>query len=191
MQEQGPYSLLAALAQVKDKQRPPIHLWNPDNVKDIDMEVKANGDWYYLGTPIQRQRLVHLFASVLRHEDDGEYYLVTPVEKCRIKVADVPFLAVLMTVANEGKKQRLTFTTNMAEELLLGADHALRFEFDPATEEPSPYLHVRDNLEARLSRSVYYQLAELLQANTVEDVEWLGIWSDSIFFPVIRKLELG
>jgi hypothetical protein len=190
MEEQGPYSLLAALDNVKDLQKPPIHLWNPVNVKDIDMEIKKNGDWFYLGTKIERQRLVHLFASVLRLEDDGSYYLVTPVEKCRIKVNDVPFLAVLMDITGEGESQQLSFTTNMAEQVHLSAEHALRFEFDLQTSEPSPYLHVRDGLEARLSRSVYYQLVELMQEKTVNEEDWLGIWSDSIFFLVIRKEEI-
>ena len=190
MQEQGPYSLLAALDKVKGKQKPPIHLWNPDHVEDIDMEIKSNGDWYYLGTPILRQRLIHLFASVLRREDDDAYYLITPVEKCRIQVADVPFLAVLMTVINQGEDQRISFTTNMAEEVQLDVEHPLRFEFDPETGEPSPYLHIRDGLEARLSRSVYYELVELLQESAVDGVDWLGIWSDSIFFPVIQQEDL-
>ena len=186
MKEQAPYSLLAGFDRVKDKSKPPIHLWNPDNVKDIDMEIKASGEWFYLGTPINRQRLVHLFASVLRREGD-EYFLVTPVEKCRIRVEDVPFLAVLLTVSGEGRDQLLTFTSNMAEEVQADVEHPLRFEFDPDTEEPSPYILVRDRLEARLNRSVYYQLANLITEYRLEDVDWLGVWSNGTFFPIIRN----
>lgn len=190
MKEQAPYSILAALKNVKDKSRPPIHLWDPPNVKDIDLEIRANGDWMYMGTPIHRQRLIHLFASVLRREESGDYYLVTPVEKCRIRVIDVPFQAVLMDVRGEAEHQVLVLTTNMAEEVTAGAQHRLRFSFDPVTDEPSPYIHVRDGLEARLSRSVYYTLAELLVEKVVEDENWMGIWSDGVFFPVIRAADL-
>ena len=190
MEDQAPYSLLAALEKVKDKGKPPIELWDPVNVKDIDMEVKANGDWYYMGTPIKRQRLVHLFASVLRREADGDYYLVTPAEKCRIRVTDVPFQALLMTVSGEGEKQVLTITTNMAETVEIGPDHELRFEVDAATGEPSPYVHIRGDLEARLNRSVYYQISELLAERSIDGIEWLGIWSSGHYFPVIQKSEV-
>ena len=187
MEDQIPYSLLAELEKVKDKAKPPIHLWNPLNVQDLDMEIRANGDWYYMGTPIKRQRLVHLFASVLRLEDDGSYYLVTPVQKCRIQVRDVPFQALLMTVTGQGEQQVLTMTTNMAEQVEVDAEHKLRFSFDPDTGSPAPYVHIRDGLEARLNRSVYYQLADLLTDKPVDGVDWLGIWSKGIYFPVIQK----
>ena len=190
MKEQAPYSILAALENVRHKGRPPIHLWHPKDVKDIDMEIRANGDWMYLGTPIHRQRLIHLFASVLSLDESGDYYLVTPVEKCRIRVIDVPFQAVLMDVSGKDEHQVLVFTTNMAEEVTADAGHQLRFEIDQVTDEPSPYIHVRDGLEARLSRSVYYQIAELLADKVIDDESWMGIWSSGIFFPVIRSADL-
>ncbi len=185
MNPKEPYSLMAELARVKGKGPPPIHLWHPDNVKDIDMEIKANGDWYYLGTPIERPRLVHLFASVLRREGD-DYYLVTPVEKCRIRIEDVPFQVVSLAVTGEGDSQQVQFTTNMAEDLLLDADHPLRFSFDPETNEPSPYVMVRDGLEARLNRNTYYHLAELLTEHQIDATNWLGVWSCGSFFKVME-----
>lgn len=178
----SPYSLLAQLESVKDKPRPPIHLWNPGNVKDIDMEIRRDGTWYYQGTPIERVRLARLFSTVLRREDDGEYYLVTPVEKCRIRVEDVPFFAVLMEASGEGRSQQLQFTTSVGDDVCAGEAHPIRISVDDATGEPSPYVMVRDGLEALMSRSVYYQLADLLVEEVVDDSLAMGVWSDGAFF---------
>ncbi len=183
MVEQAPYSLLAELEKVKDKGLPPIHLWHPENVNDIDMVIQKNGTWMYLGTPITRQRLVRLFSTVIRREGD-EFFLVTPVEKCRITVEDAPFQAVLMENSGSGKKQKLTFTTDMAEQVVADESHPLRFDIDETSGEPSPYVMVRDGLEAKLVRSVYYQLAELVVDGTVDGENWLGIWSGGIFFRI-------
>ena len=72
---------------------PPIHKWHPPYCGEIDMQIKANGEWFYQGTPIQRHALVKLFSTILRKEEDGHFYLVTPVEKVRIQVEDAPLLA--------------------------------------------------------------------------------------------------
>lgn len=184
------YSLLQELEKVKDKKHPPIHLWNPDNVKDIDMVIRRDGSWYYMGTPIERQRMVWLFSTVLRREDDGEYYLVTPVEKCRIQVEDAPFTAVLMDVTGEGDEQTLTFTTNVAERIAADAGHPIRVEIDDVSGEPSPYVTVREGLEALMARNVYYDLVELLSEEVVAGESWQGVWSGGSFFRVIRSSEL-
>ena len=177
MVEQVPYSLLAELENVRNKSKPPIHLWHPDYVNDIDMTIEADGSWTYMGTPITRHRLSHLFSTVLRREDDGDYYLVTPVEKCRITVRDAPFLAVLLQVTGEGREQSLQFTTNMADEVTADAEHPLRVD---ETGSPSPYIMVRNGLEAKLTRSVYYQLAE----RVVQENDQWGVWSRNVFFPL-------
>ena len=140
-----------------------------------------------MGTPIERQRLVRLFSTVLRREDDGEYYLVTPVEKCRIRVEDAPFQAILMQVTGDGRRQVLSFTTNVADEVIAGPSHAIRVDVDPATDQPSPYLLVRDGLEALISRNVYYQLVDLLVCEQVDGEDWLGVWSQGKFFKFIRN----
>lgn len=186
---QGPYSLLAELEKVKDKGRPPIHLWNPDNVKDIDMQIQADGTWYYMGTPIERPRLVHLFASVMKLEN-GDYFLVTPVEKCRIQVEDAPFQIVLLENTGTGESQILVLTTNMGESISLGSEHGLRVDIDSETEEPALYVMVRDGLEARVNRNVYYQLAELLEEGEVSGTPWHGLRSQGVFFPVIESSRL-
>lgn len=183
---QTPYSLLAELQQVKSKGKPPIHLWNPDKIQDIDMEICADGTWNYLGTPIERPRLVHLFASVMRIED-GQYFLVTPAEKCRIRVQDVPFQIVLMANNGEGAQQEIEFTTNMSESVHLSRENPLRAEIDADAKETALYVMIRDGLEARINRNVYYQLTDLLVQYEVAGSLWHGIWSQSAFFPVIES----
>lgn len=186
MTSSTPYSILADLEKVDTQKLPPIHLWDPEDIKDIDMQIRRDGSWWHLGTPIERQRMVHLFSTVLRKEDNGDYYLVTPVEKCRIDVEDVPFQAILLEVTGSDVHQVLTFTTNVADKVTVDSDHPLRFTFDPETEEPSPYVLVRDNLEARLSRNVYYQLANLCVQKESESGNYLGVWSSGIFFNLLR-----
>lgn len=181
----APYSLLAQLETVKDKAHPPIHLWHPDVVKELDMVIARDGTWFYNGTPIERQRLVRLFSTVLRRDPDGEYYLVTPVEKCRIRVEDAPFQAILLEVTGEGRGQVLKFTTNVADEVVADAAHPLHVAINMRTGEPSPYVLVREGLEALVCRNVYYQLAELLVSERVDGEDWLGVWSSGSFFRFI------
>ena len=190
MDENAPYSLMSALEKVKDKGLPPIHLWHPDIVRDIDMEIKKDGTWMYMGTPITRPRLIHLFSTVLLKEGE-EYFLITPVEKCRIIVEDVPFQAVLLDCEGEGKgkDQALKFTTDMAEEVVAGEQHPLRFEINAGTGEPSPYILVRGDLEAKLSRSVYYRLADLMISEHIENEQWFGVWSEGVFFKMLKDDE--
>ena len=184
MNEAAAYSLLNGLEKVKGLPHPPVHLWHPDNVKDIDMQIRGNGEWVHEGSVIKRERLVHLFASVLRKEDD-DYYLVTPVEKCRIVVEDAPFIVILLRNEGQGKAQKLSFTTNMAEEVNCDADHTLRIDINPDSDEPAPYIHIREGLEARINRNVFYQLMDLLVTEQWQGKQWLGLWSYDQFFPVM------
>ena len=149
--------------------------------RHFGMRITRDGTWHYLGTPIKRLPLVKLFSTVLRREDN-RYWLVTPVERGLIDVDDAPFVAVEVTVEGEGQATRLTFRTNLDEEILAGPEHPIRVEIDPATEEPAPYIHVRDNLEALIARPVFYELAEL--AEEVEDGQEieLRIWSNGTVF---------
>lgn len=170
----------AAGAAAKGKGLPPVHLWNPDFCGDIDMRIARDGTWYYLGSPIGRKPLVRLFSTILRHDEDGKYYLVTPVEKVGIRVDDAPFVAVEMTVEGTGEDQVLHFRTNVDDWVTAGPDHPIRVEIDPATEEPSPYVHVRARLEALIARAVFYDLVDL----AVERDGHLGVWSAGRFFPI-------
>ena len=171
-------------AQVpKSKGLPPVHLWNPAFCGDIDMRIARDGTWFYQGTPIGRKPMVRLFSTILRRDGD-DYVLVTPVEKVGIKVDDAPFVAVRLDVQGEGERQVLRFITNVEDEVEAGPEHPLRVVIDPRTQEPSPYVHVRANLEALINRNVFYQLVELAVSRTVDGQRWLGVWSHGEFFPI-------
>ena len=145
------------------------------------MRIARDGTWFYRGTPIVRQRLVKLFASVLRREDDGSYWLVTPVERGHVAVEDAPFLAVEVNTEGSGRDRRLSFRTNLDEIVAAGHEHPLRIE-TAASGEPSPYLLVRPGLEARLNRPVFYELVELADAERGDNDGPFGLWSDGMFF---------
>lgn len=172
------------LAQLpKGKGLPPVHLWNPDFCGDIDMRIARDGTWYYLGSPIGRKPMVRLFSSIIRRDGD-DYFLVTPVEKVGITVEDAPFVAVSVEVSGEGERQVLRFVTHVEDEVEAGAEHPIRVVIDPLTQEPSPYVHVRANLEALIHRNVFYQLVELAVVREIDGRRWLGVWSGGEFFPI-------
>lgn len=172
------------LAQLpKGKGLPPVHLWNPDFCGDIDMRIARDGTWYYLGSPIGRKPMVRLFSSIIRRDGD-DYFLVTPVEKVGITVEDAPFVAVSVEVSGEGECQVLRFVTHVEDEVEAGSEHPIRVVIDPVTQEPSPYVHVRANLEALIHRNVFYQLVELAVVREIDGRRWLGVWSGGEFFPI-------
>lgn len=178
-------SLAEAAKAAQGKGLPPVHRWNPDFTGDIDMHIARDGSWYYQGSRIERQGLVGLFSTILRKEGD-RYYLVTPAEKVGITVADVPFVAVDVEAEGEGRAQMLIFDTNVGDRLVAGPENPIRVERDPATGEPSPYVHVRAGLEARIDRKSFYRLVDL----GVHEDGWFGLWSDGEFFRVIPSEEL-
>ena len=182
---EAPYSLLAELENVRHMAHPPVDQWQPDVVRDIDMRIARDGTWYHEGSPIERLRLVRLFSTILRRESDDEYYLVTPVEKFRIQVEDVPFQAILMDVVGRGRDQVLKFTTNVADEVIADAAHPVRLAVNARTGEPSPYVLIRNGMEALISRNVYYQLSELIVSESIGGEDWLGVWSSGEFFQFI------
>lgn len=157
-----------------------------DSCGDFNLRIGHDGTWFYHGSPIGRKAITKLFASVLRREDDGSYWLVTPVERGRIAVDDVPFVAVSLEVRMQMGQQRLIFTTNLDEVVTADADHGLWVEPVRADASPetggTPYIHVRDGLNARLSRPVYYQLAELAVVDQQDGQSVFGVWSAGRFF---------
>ncbi len=167
----------------KTKGLPPIHLWNPPFRGDIDMRIAVDGTWYYLGSPINRKPMVKLFSSVLLREDD-RFFLVTPVEKVGITVDDAPFVAVGLTVEGTGQAQILRFRTNVDDNVNAGPENALTFSIDPKTQEPRPYVRVRSNLDALISRPVFYDLVELGVEHKVDNTPYFGVWSAHKFFPI-------
>lgn len=164
---------------------PPVDRWDPPFCGDIDMRISADGRWHYCGSPIGREPLVRLFASVLRREPDGSYLLVTPVEKLGITVEDVPFLAVEMAAEGEGEAARLVFRTNVGDVVAAGPDRPLRFVADEANGGLVPYVLVRGRLEARLTRAVAHELADLAVTARVDGAPHLGVWSEGMFFPMM------
>jgi hypothetical protein len=162
---------------------PPVDKWHPAHCGDIDIRIARDGTWFHEGTPVGRRELVRLFSTILR-KDGNDYVLVTPAEKMRIVVEDAPFLAVLLRVEGEGPRQNLMFTTNVGDETVAGRDNPIRVPIDPVTREPSPYVHVRRGLEAKISRSVYYQLAEIAVPGEGEYTGKLVLWSGGIAFPL-------
>lgn len=158
----GADGLAALIARAApDGRRPPVERWNPPFCGDIDMAIDGEGRWSYLGTPIGREPLVRLFASVLKREGD-RYMLVTPVEKVGIRVADVPFLAVEMHRDGDGHARRITFRTNVGDVVEAGPEHRIRFEL-AADGGLRPYVHVRSGLDARLTRALLHEIADLVE----------------------------
>jgi len=137
---------------------PPVDRWNPDFCGDLDMEIRRDGTWFYLGTPIGRMPLVQLFSTVLRKDADGKTYLVTPVERVGIRVVDAPFVAVEMNVSGAGGDQIITFRTNVGDVVEAGPEHPLRFVDEDETGGLKPYVLVRGRLEALVARPVMYEL---------------------------------
>lgn len=168
----------------EERKLPPIHLWQPDLCEGVDMRIGRDGTWYYMGSPIGRKPMVRLFSTIMRREDDDHYYVVTPVEKVRVVVEDAPFVAVYVEIEGEGTKQRLTFRTNVDDHVIAGAAHPIRVEIDGETGEPSPYVHVRDRLDALIGRSVFYELVELSVERVIDGKPVYGVWSEGAFFPV-------
>lgn len=150
--------------------------------QNFGMRIARDGTWYHQGSPIGRKPLVKLFASVLRRDDAGDYWLVTPVERGRIEVEDAPFIAVELTVEGQGTDQAITFRTNVDDLVVADKAHPIRIVHDSATGEPAPYILVRDRLEARLARPVYYHLADLCVERRVDGRSVLGVWSGGAFF---------
>lgn len=169
---------LAEVAQaLADNRLPPVDKWHPAHCGDSEMRIARDGSWHHQGSPIGREAMVRLFATILRREGDGRYVLVTPAEKLDIEVDDVPFIAVEVKNEGEGKGRRLAFRLNTGDLVVAGAANALRFE--DTADGPAPYLHVRGGMEARLARPVFYELVELALA---EGHQPPGLWSDGVFF---------
>ena len=165
---------------------PPVHLWDPAFCGDIDMRISQDGTWFYMNSPIGRKPLVRLFSTILRHDEDGKFYLITPVEKVGIRVDDAPFVAVAMDVEGDGREQLLRFRTNCEDEVMVDAAHPLRFAKEDGTDGLKPYVLVRGRLEALVNRAIFYDLV----ARGVAEGEWFGVWSSGVFWPMAKVDEI-
>ena len=187
--QSGLEAIAGAARQAGEGGLPPVHLWNPPDCGDIDMRIAADGTWFYQKTPIGRAALVKLFASVLKREGD-RYFLVTPVEKCGITVDEAPFMAVELAVEqgdgaadSAGRHSRLLrFRTNVDDWVTAGRDHPLRFEPEEGTGGLKPFLHVRRDLWAKVTRALFYDLVELGEEREVDGTRMFGVASGAEFF---------
>ena len=161
----------------------------PFECGDLPFVIRRDGTWMYRGSPIGRKELVCLFASVLKREADGSFWLETPAERGRIEVEDAPFLAVELDWTGDGQDQILSFRTNVDQVVTAGPDNPIRVAHDLFTCEPTPYIAVRPGkgrltIEARIGRAVYYEMVALAVPEEVNGVRMLGVWSRGCFFPL-------
>jgi hypothetical protein len=165
---------------------PPEETGQPEDAeRELGLRIASDGEWLYQGSPIRRIELVKLFASVLRRQADGSYWLVTPVERGRIAVEDAPFVAIELARTGQGTGQQLRVRTTLDEWVTIGPRHPIRLRRPAGVAEdsgPAPYVEVRDGLEARLARSVYYELVELAEERLVDGRARIGVWSEGDFF---------
>lgn len=187
-----PKGLQALISRAgQSKSLPPIHLWNPEFCGDLDMQIKRDGSWYYMGTPILREALVHLFSTVLKQEEDGKYYLVTPVEKIGLTVEDAPFVGVEMDIHQQDGEQVITIRTNCGDVVEAGPDNPIRFVQRQEDGGLKPYILVRDRLEALFARTLVHELAPHLQEREGQGGRVVGIESRGAFFVVDTVQNLG
>lgn len=160
----------------------PVEQWNPPFCGDIDMRIARDGAWFYQGSPIRRPAMVRLFSSILR-KDPGRYVLVTPAECVGITVEDAPFLAVEMALERAGPAQTLRFRTNVDDVVSVDAAHPLRFEKDAAG-GVKPYVRVRGDLWALVTRALAIDLVALCEWRAHEGADSFGVASAGAFFPL-------
>jgi hypothetical protein len=185
----GPDGIAGAAKTASGKGPPPVHLWNPAYCGEIDMRIAADGTWFYQKTPVGRPALVKLFASIIKREGD-RYFLVTPVEKCGILVDDAPFLAVELRIIVGVAGQVLRFRTNVDDWVDCGPEHRLRFEPEPETGGLKPYVHVRRDLWAKVTRALFFDLVELGEQRAVGGTAMFGVVSSGEFFAMAPAASL-
>ncbi len=183
-------SLESTLSRFTARGPAPVHLWNPEHCGEIGLRIGSDGTWYYRDSPIGRKAMVRLFSTILRKDPDGRHYLVTPVEKIVVDVADAPFIAVEMARAAGRGHPAIVFRTNVGDEVMAGPEHPLRFHIDADNSGVKPYILVRGALEALVSRPVMYDLIEIGARERVEGREMFGVHSGNSFFPIARADEI-
>ena len=190
--QQGTSALEALVARAGNhgKGLPPVENWHPDYCGELDIVIKRDGTWFYMGTPIGRAPLVRLFSTVLRKDEDEKTYLVTPVEKILISVEDAPFVAVELNCQGEGEQQVLTFRTNVGDVVEAGPNNPLRFEIVDENQGVKPYLLVRGRLEALVNRAVMYELIALGEEIKIDGVPMFALRSNGSLFPVMTVADL-
>lgn len=188
MSETYPPSFFRGLGDIEDQLRngrlPPVERWNPPYCGDIGMRISRDGQWHYAGSPIRRATMVRLFSTILRRDEDGAFYLVTPAEKILVTVELAPFIAVAVEV----KDGHIVFTTNVGDEVVAGDDHLIwvdnggRVDSGGPRQGPLPFVHVRGRLEALIARPVFYELVAMASTRDIDGQKMLGVDSGGVFF---------
>ncbi|MBU2875100.1 DUF1285 domain-containing protein [Marinobacter salexigens] len=168
----------------KNASQPPIDKWHPELSGDMDLRISRDGQWIHKGEPLGREAIVKLFSTILRREDDGHYYLVTPVEKWRIQVEDTPLLAHSLTVEGSGEQQIIKLTTNVGETIEVGDGHALEVGSYEGSGQPRPIVRVRNGLVARLVTAAYYDLVDHVVEQIMDGTAVLGVFSHGNFYEI-------
>ena len=168
--------LLNSVNSIEEKY-PPVHLWDPDLCEGVEMNIDREGNWFYQGSIIGRDKLKILFSRILKLED-GKYYLVTPVEKVPVKVDLAPYKIIDYEVDSDNKN--IILKTNLDLSIPLDKDHKL--ELKKIGDEHIPFVHVRNNLEGFISRSVYYSLIDIALKQDNNSKELLTLQSFDCFF---------
>lgn len=165
---------LKGLEEVNASSLPPVHLWKPNLCSDMDLVIKANGDWIHEGGKINRPAMVKMFSRILWLEE-GEYFLVTPVEKVRIQVEDAPFLITEWRWIETEQGRAVEFKTHTDDKLVLGVDCDLWMDFFKGEERP--YISMRYGMKALIGRNVFYDLAENLERVEIPKGTGMGLIS--------------
>lgn len=168
-------SLADIVGLVAARKLPPVESWRPEHTGDSEMRIASDGKWYHQGGEITRPAMIRAFSSLLRRDDDGSHWLVTPQQRLSVKVEDAPFVAVEMQSEGEGKSRSLAFRLNSDDLVVAGPGHIIELR------DGLPYLHVRNGLWAKLARSVYYELAEIALA---ESPDAPCVWSNGVAFGI-------
>ncbi len=176
--KRSPEEFAKLLEEIGAESNPPVEKWHPEVEVEIDMSINRKGEWIHNGKPIERAAIIKLFSSILVRDDDGHHYLVTPVEKARLEVADAPFLVTEMSQYLDGNGQSvIVFTTNTGERVVLNSKHGLRVLHDEETGETIPYLQLDRRLEARVGRNVFYELVGMAEHSELGDKTQLTLHS--------------
>ena len=189
MKNNSIFNIEKSVSSIKTQTNAPVHLWNPKFCGNLDIRIARDGTWFHEGSKINRPKLVKLFSSILKREGN-DYFLVTPMEKIGIKVDDAPFLVNSINTTGTGKRQNILFTTNIGETIIVGDNNLLRMEFNHKTNEPSPYVTIRRNLEGLIDRKTFYRLVDLGTTEHYDGDSWFGVWSKNTFFPITLQKNL-
>lgn len=151
----------------------------PQKLEEYEIHIASDGRWFHQGGEIKRIAIVKLFASVLSRDNNGKYWLTTPVEKGEITVEDAPFIIVKLNILRSAgkRKPKLEMVDNIDRKYIVGLTHKVFFKKNRKKEQ-IPYLYLHEGLTAKISRPVYYELMNMVTKNENGEI---GVWSEEEF----------